>query len=154
MSTDLELLLTGYKHWRDIGNDLLIGGLIVEVFISAAIAETRRYKWLAELLAGVIVLVGVWVEVQYGGYADAIERQIRQQSNEKIADLNRQARQLSNSEAQARLDIAHADERAAKAGQAAAEANLELERFKAPRLLFQSRSPTSLINSRIFQDRR
>jgi len=70
VATDPESLLTGYKYVRDIGNDLLIAGLIAEVSISAAVAETRKYKWLVELLAGAIVLVSVWVEVRYGGYAD------------------------------------------------------------------------------------
>lgn len=92
MATDpVELLLAGYKHWRDIGNDLLIGGLVVEVFISAAISETRKYKWLAELLAGLIVLVGVWIEVQNGNSADEVERQMRQASAEKIAHVNKEA---------------------------------------------------------------
>ena len=115
MATDPESLLTGYKQFRDIGNDLLIGGLIAEVFISAAIAETRKYKWLAELLAGAIVLIGVGVEVRYGGYADEVERQIRQQSNHKIADLNTRARELSNAEAQARLAIVKAQKELAEA---------------------------------------
>lgn len=145
MTTDLESLLTGYKHWRDIGNRLLIGGLIAEVFISAAIAEHRKYKWLAELLAAVIVLVGVWVEVQNGGYADDIERQIRQQSDEKIADLNKEAKQLSNAEAQARLAIAEAQKETAQA-----EERAESAKEQATRLLRAFVTPKLFIDPKEF----
>lgn len=126
-----EILLAGYKHWRDIGNDLLIGGLIIEVFISAVVSDKRKYKWLPELLAAVLVLVGVWVEVQNGGRADEIERQIRRVSSEKIAGLNRQAKQLSNDEAQAHRDIAAANTRVAEAEARTAEANLKTEQLHA-----------------------
>jgi hypothetical protein len=85
----LETLLSGYKHWRDIGNHALIGGLIAEVVVIAVVSEHWKYKWTCELAAGIVVLVGVWTEVTYSGYADEIERQIRQQSNKQIALLNR-----------------------------------------------------------------
>jgi hypothetical protein len=80
MTDSLESLLVGYKHWRDIGNDALIVGLIVEVAVIVLISEDRKYKWLFEVLAAIVVLAR-WIEVQYGGYADEIERQIRQQSH-------------------------------------------------------------------------
>ena len=118
-----EILLTGYKHWRDIGNDLLIGGLIVEVFISAAIGEHRKYKWLAELLAGVVVLVGVFIEVQNGNRADEVERRMRQASNERIAALTLKAQQLTNEGAAAQGEIAKANERAANSERDSAKAN-------------------------------
>jgi hypothetical protein len=85
MTADLEILLAGYKHWRDIGNDALIGGLIAEVAIIVTISEHWRFKWAFELLAGIIVLAGVWTEVAYGGYADEVEAQLRQKLETKLA---------------------------------------------------------------------
>src|SRR5690242_14020545 len=100
----LETLLSGYKHWRDIGNDALIGGLIAEVVVIAVVSEHWKYKWTCELAAGIVVLVGVWTEVTYSGYADEIERQIRQQSNKQIALLNREAGYARKDAADARLE--------------------------------------------------
>lgn len=89
----LESLLAGYKYWRNFGNNLLIGGLIVEVFISL-MSERRKYKPAIEVIAGLAVLVGVCVEVAYGGYADDVERQIRQGLNLQVATLDKEAGQL------------------------------------------------------------
>jgi hypothetical protein len=114
MTTDpLETLLAGYKSWRDIGNDALIGGLIAEIAVIALVAEHWKRKWLCELLAGVIVLIGVWIEVQYSGYADEIERQIRQQSNKQIALLNKEAGDANGRAAEADAHAAEANKKAA-----------------------------------------
>jgi hypothetical protein len=124
----LEKLLSGYKNWRDVGNDALIGGLIAEVAVIALISEHWKRKWACELLAGIIVLIGVLIEIKYSGYADEIERQIREQSGKQIAWLNKEA-------GDARRDAAKANERAANAERDAAAASLALEKYKAPRTL-------------------
>jgi DNA segregation ATPase FtsK/SpoIIIE-like protein len=114
-SDPLEILLAGYRSWYHIGNDVLIAGLIAEVAAIAILSEHWKHKWAVELLAGVVVLVGVWIEVRYGGYADDLEHHMRQVSNEKIAGLNRQANQLATEAEMARRNIADANARAKEA---------------------------------------
>jgi len=89
----LDVALAGYKAWRDVGNDLLIVGLVVEVFVGL-LSDEHRYKRTVEVIAGVVVLVGVWVEVRNGNRADEVERQIRAQLTSQVATLGMEAAQL------------------------------------------------------------
>jgi hypothetical protein len=126
----LEKLLTGYKNWRDIGNDALIGGLIAEIAVIALVSEHWKRKWACELLAGVIVLIGVLIEVKYSGYADEIERQIRQQSNRQVALLNKEAGDARRDAAIAHERAANAELKAAEATENAEQARLETAKIK------------------------
>ncbi len=90
----LESSLVGYQFWRGIGNDALIGGLIAEVAVIAFVSEGRRFKRSLEFIAAFVVLVGVGIEVQLSRYADNIERQIRQQSNERVSALDNRTETL------------------------------------------------------------
>jgi len=82
-----EILLAGYRYCRDIGNAILIGGLIAEVAVIAIVSEKRKYKWLLEFLAALVVLVGVWIEVQYGGYVDDVEFEIQADLKTKLIQV-------------------------------------------------------------------
>ena len=107
MMDSLEALLSGYEHFRDIGNNLLIAGLVAEALITCFAPDDRKIlKRVLELLATLVVLIGVAIEVRYGSYADDTSRQLRQLSAEKIADLNKQAEALSLARAAIEKELA------------------------------------------------
>ena len=97
-SSSLETALTGYQYWRDVGNDVLLVGLIADILIAAFLEHFRWKRWL-EVVATLVVVLGVWAERRYGGYADDASRQIRAGQETKIAALNLEAETLKRDNA-------------------------------------------------------
>lgn len=106
--------------------------------------------WIA-LGAGVVAAVAAFV-AGYVGYelTDAIQIA----SDERIAELNKETVKLSAEAESSRAAIANVDARAAEASQKAAEANLALERLKAPRTLSLERQQLVAAATQSFARRR
>jgi hypothetical protein len=91
-----------------------------------------QHDRLSEILAG---LFSTFIIVKTTDVKEDHWEHARQDSIERIAQLNRGAARLSAEAETAKGEIAKANEGAAEANARAAEARLELEKFKAPRLL-------------------
>lgn len=97
-------------------------GLIIEFAVLLIFAKeiSRTEKWLL-VFANILVAGGVGGEYVFGGRATNAAIQLQQASDEKVATLSKEA--------------AQAKKGAAEAMQRAADAQLALERFKAPRTI-------------------
>src|SRR5580698_347470 len=99
MSHDLEFALNTARRWRDLGNLILLVGIIAEILIEAFWRDrpsTFSLKWcdhirepenLAILIAGLLTLSGLWFERTKGQNADDFADQIRADLEQKIVGL-------------------------------------------------------------------
>jgi hypothetical protein len=105
-----------------------------EMSLSTASLVGTIANWglLVSLLAG---LFSTFIIVKTTDVKEEHWEHARQESDERIAQLNKGAARLSAEAETAKGEIAKANQGAAEANARAAEAKLELEKFKAPRLL-------------------
>lgn len=92
MSQSPEGVLAGYEFWRNVGNVILIVGLVGDVLIVVRTASHERWaEKVFTFIATTFVALGVMIEFGSGLSATVVSRQIRQRSAERIAALNLEA---------------------------------------------------------------
>jgi len=107
------------KVW--LANEIRIWGLAAAAIVAAIsfAAGWKHTRWQAELTAA----------------NEKVAQDKQRDSNEKISQLNRDTVRLSAEADASRAEIAKANEGAAKASAEALKAKLDLEKFRAPRVL-------------------
>jgi len=149
MNHDLEPALALHRWWRDVGNDILLIGVLAEFLIDVLWPErpeifpllrgrraTRPFlRWYAHLLAvrGIIVVVvglavfaGIALERWQGTKADEIADQIRTEQQTRIADAEDRARYAQRDATQSNERAANAEKEAAASYASAKEAESHL----------------------------
>lgn len=96
MNHDLEIALETARRWRDLGNAILLAGILAEILIEASWPErpsvftlrwcdhVRAPKNVAILMAGLITLGGLFLERREGQIADDKADQIRGNLQERV----------------------------------------------------------------------
>jgi hypothetical protein len=99
MNHDLEVALEAARRWRDLGNAILLGGILAEILIEASCPDRPSVftlKWrdhfcgprnIAILMAGLVTLGGLWLERTEGQIADDKADQIQTSLQGHIAHL-------------------------------------------------------------------
>lgn len=86
MNDKLDVALASARWWRDIGIDLVIGGIIAEVLIETFWPKNKeRSKKIRMGLAGAVVAFGIWIETGESNKADDISDDIRHSQQSRIA---------------------------------------------------------------------
>jgi hypothetical protein len=82
----LDPLLEFWQHWRHIGENILVAGLLVELIIVVIFHDSRRAERIGNVLATVLIIAGVIVENVAGGRADEVVRRMRAPRSFTIAE--------------------------------------------------------------------
>jgi hypothetical protein len=101
----------------------------------ASASSWLHWLSLIKYIGGVMVVVGVAAELLGDWFSEPLQKKLDDFRKLEIAQLTTEGQRLSKDAETARASIAAANERAAQSEKAAAEAKLELEKFKAPRKL-------------------
>jgi hypothetical protein len=143
--TVLEHFLSSYNWWMGVSTIAVAVGILGEYvahFVFEEEARRNRREMAVSILFGVLVLGGVVGEYIFGKKLTLVSEQLQQIADTEVAQANKDAATARKDAELARknaegfsLQIAQANEAAKDAEARAAEANLELARFKAPRTL-------------------
>src|SRR5690242_13813084 len=96
MNHDLEMALEAARRWRDLGNAILLVGILAEILIEASWPDRPSIftlKWrdhlcasknIAIVMAGLVTLGGLWLERREGQIADDKADEIRGNLQERV----------------------------------------------------------------------
>ncbi|MGH7075198.1 MAG: hypothetical protein ACREFD_13475, partial [Stellaceae bacterium] len=86
----IDPTLTAARFWRDVGNDVLLGGIGAEIVLDILWPEKRRerLKKIVIVLVGLVVIGGIWLERTSGDRVDNLSNDIQEAQRSKIISLD------------------------------------------------------------------
>lgn len=75
--SELEAALASYQFWKDIGQNILLAGLVCEILVVSWLHGAGKRETVGSIVSVLIIVIGVGVENFSGNKADDIVRLMR-----------------------------------------------------------------------------
>jgi hypothetical protein len=139
----LKALVAHNQYWSDWSTIAVFVALLLEIIIIFAYSKDKpRSETILSFICGLMLAVGVYGEYRFGSRAARGSAELQNISDQKVAELNRQAKTLEQANIQIRTDLQNAtaaslakatelekeQQKTARAQKEAAEAQLQLSK--------------------------
>jgi hypothetical protein len=104
----LKALVAHNQYWSDWSTIAVFAALLLEIIIIFAFSKDRpRSETILSLICGLILAIGVYGEYRFGSRAALGNAELQNISDQKVAELNRQANALEQANILKVMLVAH-----------------------------------------------